>query len=232
VAYDILHEQLAYYRARAQEYDESIEAAWEFKGAFALARRLLLESGPFEQALDLACGTGIWTQVLLQISSHVTAIDASPEMLAIARQKTGDRRISYKQADLFQWEPEHQYDLVFFANWLSHVPPAALDAFLTRVSYAVRTGGYLVILDQSAPTLEDQQIMKEGEDGCIYAERSLLNGESFTIIKVFYNITALREALAARGFEGTVSRLSEVFFFLTAKKRSQVSDEKRRLLST
>ena len=216
--HDILREQLAYYRARAHEYDESIEQAEEFKGAFALARKLLLGSGPFEQVLELACGTGIWTQVLLQISGHVTALDASPEMLAIARQKTGDERVSYKQVDLFQWEPERPYDLVFFANWLSHVPPADLDAFLTRAARAVRTGGYLVILDQSTPTPEDQQIMKEGEDGPIYAERSLINGAIFTIIKVFYDAAALRETLAARSFEVTVSQLSSEFFFLSAKR--------------
>jgi 2-polyprenyl-3-methyl-5-hydroxy-6-metoxy-1,4-benzoquinol methylase len=46
-------------------------------------------------------------------------------------------------------EHVNQYDLVFFANWLSHIPPQQLDAFLGIVARAVRPGGSLVIVDQS-----------------------------------------------------------------------------------
>jgi len=165
--HDIRHEQIAYYRAQAQEYDESAERYEELKGAFALARDLLMQLGPFEQVLELACGTGTWTRVLLEIGRHITALDAAPEMLALAQQKLGNAPVTYQEADLFQWEPGQPYDLVFFANWLSHVPPKDLDAFLNKVSRAVRKGGYLAIFDQSTPLLEDRQIMKEGgEDLC------------------------------------------------------------------
>jgi demethylmenaquinone methyltransferase/2-methoxy-6-polyprenyl-1,4-benzoquinol methylase len=213
-----LYEQIAYYRARAQEYDESLAAAEDLQGTFALARELLWQLGPYEQVAELACGTGIWTQALLQISGHITAIDAAPEMLAIARQKTQEARVSYQQTDLFQWKPEHSYDLVFFANWLSHVPPGKLAAFLRSVSHAVGTGGSLVIIDQFAPMPEDQQIMKQGQEGYIYAERALGNGDVFTIIKAFYDLPMLQEMLTALHFAVTVSRLSDVFFFLCAKK--------------
>jgi demethylmenaquinone methyltransferase/2-methoxy-6-polyprenyl-1,4-benzoquinol methylase len=96
--------------------------------------------GPYEQVLELACGTGTWTQVLLPIAHDITAIDAAPEMLTIARQKLGNAPVSYQQADVFQWEPRQEYDLVFFANWLSHVLPKDLDAFLRKVARAVRPG--------------------------------------------------------------------------------------------
>jgi trans-aconitate methyltransferase len=216
--HDILHEQIAYYRARAQEYDESTEGTEELKGAFAQARDLLQRLGPFEQVLELACGTGTWTRVLLQIGSHITAIDAAPEMLTIARQKVGNAHVSYQQADVFQWEPGRPYDLVFFANWLSHVPPKDLDAFLARASRAVCSGGYLAMVDQYTPTSEDQQIMKEGAEGSIYAQRPLRNGKIFTIVKVFYDVIALQETLTTLGFEVVVYRLSDIFFFLSAKR--------------
>jgi ubiquinone/menaquinone biosynthesis C-methylase UbiE len=216
--HDRLSEQIAYYQARAREYDESVAAAEDLQEAFAEARDLLWRLGPYEQVAELACGTGIWTQALLQISGHITAIDASPEMLAIARQKTREAHVSYQQADLFQWQPACSYDLVFFANWLSHVPPGKLADFLHTVSRAVRTDGYLVIIDQFAPTPEDRQIMREGEEGQVYAERSLDNGDVFTIIKAFYDLSMLQKRLTALHFTVTVSRLSDVFFFLSAQK--------------
>jgi ubiquinone/menaquinone biosynthesis C-methylase UbiE len=46
---------------------------------------------PVQDTLELACGTGIWTQQLLSITQTVTAIDASPEMIALS----GKRRVEY-----------------------------------------------------------------------------------------------------------------------------------------
>src|SRR5258708_13423121 len=112
--YDMLNEQIAYYRARAQEYDESVGGTEEAKGAFARAIQLLQHMGPFEQALELACGTGIWTSVLLQIGQHITAIDAAPEMLDIAQRKLGNPPVHYQQANLFEWRPLHHYHFFFF----------------------------------------------------------------------------------------------------------------------
>src|SRR5215469_12827983 len=215
---DILNEQMAYYRAQAPEYDEVTEHIEELKEAYARAKELLHQMGPYEQVLELACGTGTWTQVLLPMAHAITAIDAAPEMLAIARQKLGNAHVSYQQADVFQWEPRQEYDLVFFANWLSHVLPKDLDAFLGKIFRAVRPGGHLAVIDQSAPFSEDREIMTEGEGGSLYARRSLRNGKTFTVVKVFYDVTVLQEMLAALGFEVMLHQVSDLFFFLSARR--------------
>src|SRR4051812_16151917 len=111
---NILDEQIAYYRARANEYDRTVlgppttgstdDSVDQFQGDLATARDLLKQQGHFNNVLELACGTGIWTGVLKPISAHITAVDAAPEMLEIVRQKLGDDNITYKQADLFNWQ--------------------------------------------------------------------------------------------------------------------------------
>ncbi len=223
---DVLNEQIAYYRARAQEYDESIleagrSASTEGKQTneepdpIERGMHLLQQMGMFGQVLELACGTGIWTEVLLQIGQEVTAIDAAPEMLSIARQKLGNAPVNYQQADLFNWEPVQKYDLVFFAFWLSHIPPEMLDTFLDKVRLAVRPGGKMVIFDEYAPTDEDRSVAK----GDIYAMRPLRDGRTFTIVKVFYDLNALQEKLNHSGFEVQIEKLSSVFFFLSAKRQ-------------
>jgi trans-aconitate methyltransferase len=218
---DILNEQIAYYRSQAPEYEEVTEQAEELKGAYTRARELLQQLGPCEQVLELACGTGVWTQILLSMAHDITAIDAAPEMLSLAQQKLGNARISYQQADVFQWEPRQEYDLVFFANWLSHVLPKDLDAFLSKVSRAVRPGGSLVMVDQYAPLQADREIIvRDAEERAIYAKRSLLNGQTFLIVKVFYDLQIIENLLDALDFTVTVHRLDDIFFFLEAQRKT------------
>jgi SAM-dependent methyltransferase len=163
----------------------------------------------------LACGTGTWTHVLLTIGQENTAIDAAPEMLQIARQKLGDAAVRYEQANLFHWGPVQEYGLVFCADWVSHVPPGRLDGLLEKVRRAVRPHGHLVMIDQYAPTAEDQQIAT----GEIYAIRLLHDGRRFTIGKVFYELMLLHDKLRHRGFAVAVHRLSDFFALLAGVRR-------------
>jgi ubiquinone/menaquinone biosynthesis C-methylase UbiE len=223
---DILSEQIAYYRARAQEYDESVFQIDRFTsgeevppddltGDLVAALKVLLALEPVEQAVELACGTGIWTRELLKIAQTVTALDASPEMLEINRRKLADSRVRYQQADLFSWEPEQQYDLVFFAFWLSHVPPEALEAFFARVQRAVRPGGRLFIIDQYAPLPDDLLLPQDG----IYHTRALHDGRTFQIVKVFYDLAMLEEKLSQPGFTVTAQQHGDVFFSLVGTRK-------------
>jgi ubiquinone/menaquinone biosynthesis C-methylase UbiE len=204
----VLQEQIAYYRARAHEYD----AAVPFGPPPGL--HLLQEMGPFEQVLELACGTGIWTQALLSIGREITAVDAAPEMLEINARKVASARVHYQHADLFTWEPDRQYDLVFCAFWLSHVPPDALNAFLATVRRAVRPGGYLVIVDQDIPTQEHRLVAQDD----IHALRQTSDGRTFTIVKVFYDLATLEDKLTHLGFEVVVHKLGDVLFFLSGRR--------------
>jgi len=216
----ILDEQITYYRKMAQEYDETTGQTEELQRAFARARDLLQQHAPVEQILELACGTGTWTRALLPLGHELTAIDASPEMLALARQKVGNAVVQFQQADLFQWQPTQQYDLVFFANWLSHVPPQRLDAFLGTIARAVRSGGSLAMVDQYAPMQEDREIIVQKEGGAIYAKRSLLDGQTFIIVKVFYDLQIIENLLDALDFTVTVQKLDDIFFFLQARRKA------------
>ena len=148
---DILREQLAYYRARAQEYDESVQQTGRFAtpepqdqqidAEWAQIVRALHALPPCDEVLELACGTGIWTQELLQVGKTITALDGAPKMLELNRAKIASPRVQYETADLFAWQPIREYDLVFFAFWLSHVPPEQLGSFLDKVAHAIRPAG-------------------------------------------------------------------------------------------
>src|SRR5262245_42631206 len=114
-----LAEQRNYYDARAPEYDEW----WLRQGRFdhgdaanalcqeeiATMHAALDNAGIAGDVLELAPGTGNWTVHLARLAGHVTALDASPEMIAINRARIEAAglvdRVTYAQADLFNWQP-------------------------------------------------------------------------------------------------------------------------------
>lgn len=205
----VLQEQIAYYRMRAPEYRHIVPRS----GPLARARQKLQELGRVPRILELAAGTGVWTQELADIGESVTAVDASPEMISINRRRVGHPRVRYQQADLFEWEPQHQYDLVFFAFWLSHVPPDLLDPFLLKVRRAVRHQGHLFMVDQCDDLPDDPLPEREG----VVETRKLADGRAFTIVKVYYHPTLLACRVRRLGFETEAERIGP-FFYLSGVK--------------
>lgn len=81
---ELLRDQMAYYRAVAGEYDQAYESHEDLRSLDALAQGLPIDG----EVLELACGTGQWTRFLATRGHRVTAVDAAPEMLAVARPGT------------------------------------------------------------------------------------------------------------------------------------------------
>jgi SAM-dependent methyltransferase len=142
----LLEEQIAYYRARASEYDAT---SWEHEPARAALTELLtvrLIGGV--DILELACGTGQWTAELARYADHLTAVDASPEMLELAARRVGSRSVRFVAADLFGYLPERRYDVVFFSAWLSHVLSERFDSFWELVADGLAPGGRVLCIDE------------------------------------------------------------------------------------
>jgi 2-polyprenyl-3-methyl-5-hydroxy-6-metoxy-1,4-benzoquinol methylase len=226
---DILQEQIAYYRARAAEYDEWFYRKGRYDRGEEINRQWYAEADevrqalhqvatgrePLSHALELAPGTGIWTQELVRLANHVTAVDASEEMIAINKHKLGKAPVTYQQEDLFQWEPTIQYDLVFFGFWLSHVPPDQLDPFLSKVRKALRPGGKAFMVDSRRDITALPQDHVLSEDGIIHT-RKLNDGREFQIVKIFYASDELRAAWEQNGFQADVRETDTFFIYAIA----------------
>ncbi|WP_262056242.1 class I SAM-dependent methyltransferase [Streptomyces sp. STR69] len=106
--------------------------------------RRILDGLPVGTALDAACGTGRHTAYLHELGHQVTGVDASPEMLARARERLPD--VAFHEADLHRLPlPDDAVDTVVCALALTHVPELA--PVLREFARVLRPGGHLVISD-------------------------------------------------------------------------------------
>ena len=202
---ELLATQIAYYRTRAPEYDETFGGAYDPALTDALDR-----FAPTGRVLELAAGTGAWTEsVVRHPITSLLALDASPEMLELHARRIRDPRVRRRVADLFRWEPDERFDVVTFSFWLSHVPPARFDAFWDRVARALAPDGRVLFVDQDERGLAREQ--PGGDPDYPTVDRKLLDGRVMTAIKVYHRADALEERLRALGWEATVRPAGDAF---------------------
>lgn len=218
----ILDVQAAYYRARAAEYDEWHMRQGRYDRGEDHRRRWLAEldavrkaldaAAPLGDCLELACGTGLWTPALAAHATRVTAVDASPEAIAINRAKVAGQPVDFAVADLFDWRPDQAYDFVFFGFWLSHVPAARFDSFWAMVRGALKPGGRVAFVD-SLPTQESTARDHAPITDTGVVERKLNDGRTYHIVKMFYEPDWLRRRLEELGWIGRVQSTGEFFYY-------------------
>ncbi len=203
----LLSEQRAYYRAVAAEYGDHA-----LPDGAASAKEIAAGLTSFEprgDVLELACGPGTWTPHLLEHAHSVTCVDASTEMLAIARSRLEGERVRFVCADIFGWEPDRPYDVVFFGLWLSHVPPDRFGEFWSMVFRCLKPGGRVFFVDDGYRT-EDELIA--GERGFV-VRRRLNDGSAHRIVKVPLTPAELERQLERLGWRIVVTRTSTGPFF-------------------
>jgi ubiquinone/menaquinone biosynthesis C-methylase UbiE len=100
-----------------------------------------------DRALDLGCGSGVQTGLLAERYGEVLAVDLSTPMLDLARRTRSHPNVRYERRDLreLRVDSDGQFDLVFSAYTLHHVPEA--ETVLHRIRSLVRPGGLVLLVD-------------------------------------------------------------------------------------
>jgi SAM-dependent methyltransferase len=108
------------------------------------AMRALLNELPTGRALDVACGTGRLTRVLVDHGDDVTGIDTSDAMLSRARSSAP--QATYHRASLLRLPfPDASFDIVCCGLALTHVP--SLHPAIAEMARVLTHGGHMVISD-------------------------------------------------------------------------------------
>jgi 2-polyprenyl-6-hydroxyphenyl methylase/3-demethylubiquinone-9 3-methyltransferase len=99
-------------------------------------------------ALDVGCGAGLLTEPLARLGAKVTGIDASPEVIAVARQhaEAMGLGVDYVVGDVQELEGE--FDLITCMEVIEHVADPA--AFLHALAARLAPGGLLIMSTPNA----------------------------------------------------------------------------------
>jgi demethylmenaquinone methyltransferase/2-methoxy-6-polyprenyl-1,4-benzoquinol methylase len=220
-----LAEQVAYYRARAPEYDawanrESDFDRGELNESWHAEKRRLSDAlrrfSPSGTVLEIAGGTGQWTEQLLRYTPLVTVLDAAPEAIAENRKRTSQmtRMVEYHIGDVLSWEPPERYDIVFFSYWLSHVPPERFVEFWNTVDRCLKPGGRVILIDnlpsEKAEEL-DPEIPHEGDVDLVM--RPAPDGKMYGVWKVLWRPDELHKVMLDLGWDLEVFATGDYFLW-------------------
>jgi ubiquinone/menaquinone biosynthesis C-methylase UbiE len=101
-------------------------------------------------ALDVGCGTGSMSRLLAQRSDLVIALDLSPAMIEISKERSRSySNIEFQVADALRWAfPVGAFDCIVSVAALHHM---AMGDVLLQMKRALKVGGTLAILDLYEP---------------------------------------------------------------------------------
>jgi SAM-dependent methyltransferase len=221
-ALDAGAEMVAYYEARAGEYDDWYlrrgryahgpihDAAWN---AELDAAGRWLDALPIHgEIVELAAGTGWWSP-LLASKGELWLYDAAETPLERARERllAHGLRAHIHLRDAWA-EPDRAVDALVLGFWLSHVDRNRTGPFLELARRWLKPGGTLAIID----SLADPQSGAEDHPPVIgdRATRRVADGREFTIVKVHRDPAELGAALRAAGFGEVRVETSGRFFVL------------------
>jgi 2-polyprenyl-3-methyl-5-hydroxy-6-metoxy-1,4-benzoquinol methylase len=198
---EVLASQADYYRRRAGEYDAT--AYGDVVAARARIARLVAEMGPSGTVLEIACGTGLWTEALAGLAETVTAIDVAPEAVAIARDRVRSGNVRFEVADVFSWTTAARFDVIFFSAWLSHVPASRFEQFWQMLRGLLAAGGRVLFVDEHIEDRDKETYLPGGDE---VVQRELQDGSRYRIVKNFVDPERLERRLRELGWECRIRR--------------------------
>lgn len=186
----------AYYAKRAREYERIYDKV-ERQEELAWLRERLPRLFAGRRVLEIACGTGYWTQFIAHRALHVTACDINEPVLEIAREKPIRRgRVRFVKADAFA--PAGlcaECDAAFAGFWWSHVRKSDLARWLSAMARALPRGALVAMLDNRYVEASSTPVSRRDAEGNTYQVRPLLSGETHEVLKNFPTPSELADAV-------------------------------------
>jgi 2-polyprenyl-3-methyl-5-hydroxy-6-metoxy-1,4-benzoquinol methylase len=185
-------ELVDYYRRRAVEY-EAIYAIPERQRDLSTLRQQIPAAIRGARVLEIACGTGYWTQLVAGVAAQVVAIDLAEEPMSIARSKTYSKMPSFAIADAYALPAALGcFDAALAVFWWSHVPRERIGEFLASLHGRLEPGARVVLMDNRYVEGSSTPISEIDARGNTYQQRRLADGSQVRVLKNFPSEAELR----------------------------------------
>ncbi len=188
---------LDYYASRAPYYDAVYEKP-ERGRDLAFLKKFLPQQLTGKSTLEVACGTGFWTQYIAPHCPTYTATDAIPEPMAYAQARTGVAHVTFSIADAYALpESLGVFDAAFAGLWFSHIPIGSVSVFLASLHARLRPGARVMLIDNGRSQCVDFPIVETDKMGNTYQRRTLKDGVQHRVLKNFPTENALTQMVSA-----------------------------------
>ena len=186
----------SYYSKRAREYEQVYEKP-ERQRELAWLRTRIPQLFRGRTVLEVACGTGYWTQFIAPAAHRVYAGDINESVLEIAREKElPPGKVTFMKADAITLEGVPPGCTAAFAGfWWSHVKKSGVRQFVANLAAKLEPGSVVGILDNSWAHGSSTPLSRTDAEGNTYQIRKLASGEPFEVLKNFPTAGELTEAV-------------------------------------
>jgi len=207
-----------YYAARAREYEKIYEKP-ERQENLRVLENVLPEMLAGRRVLEIACGTGYWTQFIAPRARSILAADATTETLALAQAKVLPPRVEFRVADAYRLAGDlGTFDGAFAGFWWSHVPTRDQPRFLASLDRRLDPGAKVVLLDNVYVEGSSTPLSRRDEEGNTYQTRRLADGSEHDVLKNFPSENDLRKSVEGYGHHCQYLRL-EFYWVFTYERR-------------
>ena len=179
-----------YYRARATEYEQIYyrdvpKRRQEIADHFKFLEKLAAG----KTVLELACGTGYWTQAAAKNAKEVIATDIAPEMIKEAKTKKYNSLVTFINSDIYDLPfKSAAFDLIIIGFWFSHEPKQNYSKFFEIIKKPLKADGQIWLIDNNPPAEgAKSDFLHSDESGNNFKYRRLDDGEEFSILKNYFS---------------------------------------------
>jgi SAM-dependent methyltransferase len=206
-----------YYDQRANVYDDIYlrrDPAWR-KDLETLADDMARAlSG--HSVLEVACGTGFWTEIAAKTAKHVVAVDVSEKMLELARKrKKRNVNVDYVHGDAYSLEEiSGKFDAGLANFWFSHVPKSRIEEFLSSFHHRLERPAIVFMADNRyVPGIGGQLLTKVDIDDT-FKLREGTDGSKHGVLKNYYNRDTLERLFSSKTVD---LKIQEMKYFWSVK---------------
>jgi SAM-dependent methyltransferase len=208
----------AYYRSRAPEYDRFYQNPHRQNDLVTL-RAWLTDHVRGRTILEVAAGTGYWTEVAASVCKSITATDVASETLAVAEKRQLGSNVEFLAADAYDLPSfATRFDVGMAHFWWSHVERERQQAFLSAFVTRLEPDAMVLMIDQVYVEGICPVMSRYDERGNRYELRTLLNGAVYEIVKNYPSDEELVASFAPFADDIRIMRLDH-FWALSARNR-------------
>jgi len=206
-------EMKRYYRDRAQVYDR-IYSYPERQQDLRFLEDYIPRQFSGLQVLEIAAGTGYWSQFINPVAASLLATDATAEALAQIEKRDLAQPIATQVLDAYKLSDlSTRFSGLFSGLWLSHIPRQQLPAFVRSLNGILHPGATVLFIDNSAAQCERLPITYTDQQGNSFQNRVLDDGSVHQVLKNFPSENELMQLTQTIGYNHRYMALEHFWLF-------------------